>query len=122
MLNNCGNDQRLIVVEKFAGPVTTADAVAIDDLPVDPLKHGFLKIDVDGAEMAVLEGARTILDRGIVDVLVETHAAALERECVSFLTARGYACTIIPNAWWRAIVPEQRPIDHNRWLWATKSR
>src|SRR5262245_5449646 len=61
-LNQCDNDPRLVVVEKLAGPVTTDDSIAIDDLPLDPLKRGFLKVDVDGAEMAVLEGAKTVLD------------------------------------------------------------
>lgn len=119
-LNNCENDHRLMVVEKLAGPASSDDCVAIDDLPLDPRQRGFLKIDVDGAEMEVLEGAKTVLDRGPVDVLVETHSAALERECVAFLSGRHYDCTIITNAWWRAILPEQRPIEHNRWLWATR--
>jgi hypothetical protein len=120
-LNQCGDDPRLVVVEKFAGPVTTGDSIAIDDLPLDPLKRGFLKVDVDGAEIAVLEGAKTLLDHGAVDVLVETHSAALERECIDFLSNRRYSCTVIANAWWRAIIPEQRPLAHNRWLWAAKA-
>lgn len=120
VLNDCADDHRLVVLAKLAGPATSGDSLAIDDLPLDPLMRGFLKIDVDGAEMAVLEGAKTVLDRSVVDVLIETHSAALERECVSFLSARQYDCRVITNAWWRAIIPEQRPIEHNRWLWATK--
>ena len=119
-LNKYENDRRLMVVEKLAGPATSNGCLAIDDLPLDRRERGFLKIDVDGAEVAVLEGAKTILDRGLVDVLVETHSAALERECIAFLSGRGYDCTVINNAWWRVILPEQRPIEHNRWLWATK--
>jgi hypothetical protein len=120
-LNHCANDRRLIVVAKLAGPATTNESVAIDDLPLDREKRGFLKVDVDGAEMVVLEGAKGVLAEGIVDVLIETHSAALERQCVAFLSDRRYACTVIRNAWWRAILPEQRPIAHNRWLWATKA-
>jgi methyltransferase FkbM-like protein len=120
-LNHYADDQRLVILTKFAGPKTTNDSVAIDDLPVDALKRGFLKIDVDGAELAVLEGAGKTLDRGLVDVLIETHSAALEQQCLTFLAGHGYASKVIPNAWWRAIVPEQRPIEHNRWLWATRA-
>jgi hypothetical protein len=80
-----------------------------------------LKVDVDGAEMLVLEGARKVLSQGDVDVLVETHSAALERQCIEFLSHCRYRCAVIPNAWWRRLIPEQRPIEHNRWLWATRS-
>jgi methyltransferase FkbM-like protein len=120
-LNHCENDPRLVVIQKFAAPATSDDSIAIDDLPLDPHKRGFLKVDVDGAEMAVLEGATTLLARGAIDVLVETHSAALERECIASLSERRYACTVIANAWWRRIIPEQRPIEHNRWLWATRA-
>jgi len=34
---------------------------------------------------------------------------------------RRLVCQIIKDAWWRVIVPEMRPIEHNRWLWATKN-
>jgi hypothetical protein len=120
-LNDCGADRRLVILTKFAGPATSDDSVAIDDLPLDPGKRGFLKIDVDGAEMAVLEGARKTLTQGLVDVLVETHSAALEQQCLTFLASHGYATAVIANAWWRTFIPEQRPIAHNRWLWATRS-
>lgn len=116
--NGCSDDGRLVIVEKLAGRADQAGCVALDDLPIDRTKRGFVKIDVDGAEMAVLEGAQTLLQTAIVDLLVETHSHDLEREAIDFLSGRGYACTVIANAWWRAIVPEQRPIPHNRWLWA----
>jgi hypothetical protein len=120
-LNHCADDSRLIIVDKLAGTTTADDSLAIDDLPIDLLRRGFLKVDVDGAEMLVLEGARKVLSQGDVDVLVETHSAALERQCIEFLSHCRYRCAVIPNAWWRRLIPEQRPIEHNRWLWATRS-
>jgi hypothetical protein len=36
------------------------------------------------------------------------------------LTAQGFQLEVVPNAWWRVILPEMRPIEHNRWLAAWK--
>ena len=116
--NGCSDDNRLVVVEKLAGRADEAGCVALDDLPIDRAKRGFIKIDVDGAELTVLESAHALLETATIDVLLETHSLDLERRAMAFLSERGYACTVIANAWWRALVPEQRPIQHNRWLWA----
>jgi SAM-dependent methyltransferase len=119
-LNGCTQDRRCQVIDKFAGDVDGPDSVALDSLPIDQTKKGFIKIDVDGAEVAVLRGAARLLQGAVVDLLVEVHSAELEREVIDLLVAHGYGCTVIPNGWWRLVVPEQRPIPHNRWLWAAK--
>ena len=89
----------------------------LDDIAVSP-GRGFIKIDVDGAEMDVFESGRTLLAEHKPMILLETHSAELERQCQAFLEGLGYRCTIIPNAWWRKVIPERRAIDHNRWMWA----
>ena len=43
-----------------------------------------------------------------------------ERDCVAFLQSAGYRMKIISQGWWRAILPENRPSLHNRWLVAWK--
>lgn len=109
------------VVPAFVGAragngTTTLDAVAAAG-SVPPPK--FIKIDVDGGELAVLEGARRLLRDYRPAVFVEVHGLDRERACREFLAARGYAVQVIPNAWWRAIYPEHRlPVVHNRWLLA----
>jgi ribosomal protein L11 methylase PrmA len=78
-----------------------------------PAAVDFAKVDVDGAELNVLHHLLHI-----PAILVETHAPELEHACVELLTANGYHTQIIPNARWRRIYPEHRPISHNRWLYA----
>jgi hypothetical protein len=75
-----------------------------------------IKIDVDGAEAAVLRGAPRLLSRKDVTWVVETHSKMLEEECRGIFQAAGLRSRIVRNAWWRAIVPENRPVPHNRWL------
>lgn len=89
------------------------------DLPLRK-KKVFLKIDVDGWELDILRSAEALLPEAECRFVVETHSAELERDCKAFLEARGFAVTIIPNAWWRALVPERRPIAHNRWFSAVR--
>jgi hypothetical protein len=48
--------------------------------------------------------------------LIETHSLDLERGCIELLAGHGYVTRIIPNAWWRIAVPEQRHGEINRWL------
>jgi precorrin-6B methylase 2 len=121
MLNGLADDRRLVIHQGFAGQNNDAGSTRLDDLPLDPGKPGFLKIDVDGAEVDVLDGAARMLTVGRPDVLVEVHSEQLEADCIVRLRGFGYAVEIIDNAWWRVFVPEQRPIAHNRWLWATKA-
>jgi precorrin-6B methylase 2 len=95
-------------------------AVSLADL-VRPLQGpGFIKIDVDGAEMDVLDSAGDALDTRDVAMLIETHSAELEAACIGWLAARGFQTSIIDNAWWRRILPDGRVIAHNRWLAARR--
>lgn len=119
-LNGRENDPRLALHQRPVSINPNPPFVALDAIGLEAGRRGFLKIDVDGQEMHVLQSGETLLSKGHVDVLVETHSPSLEGECMNFLSERGYACSIIPNAWWRLIVPEARPLPHNRWLAATK--
>ena len=78
-----------------------------------------VKMDVEGAEAAVLKGASRLLSLPDVRWIVEVHSAALEEECVKILKNAGYRVQVIPNAWWRLLVPE-KSFGHNRWLAAIK--
>jgi hypothetical protein len=93
----------------------------LDDLEVPRALPGFIKLDADFAELDILKSGEGLLREARPFLLVETHSIALERDCSDFLSNLGYAITIIPNAWWRIFLPEQRPISHNRWLWARPS-
>jgi FkbM family methyltransferase len=74
-------------------PVSTLDAFAFDDV-------GFIKIDVEGSDMEVIEGGRlTILrDRPnlLVELMVTTYADPLA--CIERITSElGYAAQIMLN-------------------------
>ncbi|UPK33939.1 hypothetical protein IVB18_38110 [Bradyrhizobium sp. 186] len=88
---------------------------------VRPLRgRGFIKIDVDGAEMEVLDSAGDCLDEINVAILIETHSEQLEADCIAWLLKRNYKTSTIKNAWWRRILPDGRTIAHNRWLSAIR--
>jgi hypothetical protein len=72
--------------------------------------------------MDVLRSGECLLGSAVVDLLIETHSADLEHECLEWLAGRGYNCEVIRNAPWRVLIPEARAIAHNRWLWATNTK
>jgi len=40
--------------------------------------------------------------------------------CLRSLTEAGYVVRVVHDAWWRVVLPEQRPSTHNRWLVARR--
>jgi hypothetical protein len=75
------------------------------------LRPGFVKIDVDGHELAVLESAREVL-AGRPNLIVETHSAELEEEVNALLSAAGFELRIVDQRRW---LKDFRPIERNRW-------
>jgi len=103
---------------KFVAPAERQDAgscLLSRDLPLAGRRVLF-KIDVDGWELDVLKSAEALFPGTECRFIVETHSLALEQACAAYLTAHGFQVRIIPNAWWRRLIPEQRPISHNRWF------
>jgi hypothetical protein len=88
---------------------------ALDDLVRSgELFHpDFIKIDVEGAEPRVLAGARKILTTRRPHLIIETHSAALEAECIALLSEVGYTPFVVDQRRW---LRERRPAEHNRWL------
>jgi precorrin-6B methylase 2 len=117
--NSIGLD-RVEVLAKFVGTKTDTDCIEIDQLGLSHSVRGLIKIDVDGSELDVLQSGKKLFSQGNVEVLVETHSLKLEQSCIEWLQGHGYTCKIIKNAWWRGVIPEQRPIPHNRWFFAAR--
>jgi hypothetical protein len=115
-LNGLHGDPRLTCVNRFVGDRDDEGSCTLDSFAAELDGPCVIKIDVDGGELAVLKGAGRWLGRRDVSWIIETHAAELERECEAMLKAAGLTTRIVKNAWWRAFVPELRPIPHNRWL------
>jgi hypothetical protein len=114
-MNRLRHDLRLVLSPSAIGR----------DNPLDSLSRSIempclIKMDVDGAEAEILEGARSLNTSRGIRWLIETHSKRLERDCVRILETSGFHTTIIPNAWWRVLLPEQRVSEQNRWLAAWK--
>lgn len=62
------------------------DVVGEDDLP----EPDFIKIDVEGGEMDVLQGARGLLERARPRLLVGIHGPAMRESCMALLDELGY--------------------------------
>ncbi len=116
LLNEVPVQDRFVLASHFVGRAPSENTRTLDEL-FDQLEAPvFLKIDVDGPEWEILQGATRLLKQKDVRLVIETHAPELEDACKDFLEALGYRTHIIPNAWWRFLIPEERPIPHNRWL------
>jgi FkbM family methyltransferase len=92
------------------GPQIPDDWVhqTVETLPLDAFDlHdvGFVKIDVEGHELAVLRGAETLLSTQHPNLLVEieeAHGSAEHMdEVMSFLTNLGYQATFLSKGGWR---------------------
>ena len=104
------------IIDQYLG--SQENQIPLDLLEVPRDKRGFIKLDADFAELNILHSGERLLVEAKPYLLIETHSAELEHDCVCYLEKLGYQTKIVPNAWWRMIIPEQRPLDHNRWLWA----
>lgn len=119
-LNGFLDDARLVISDKFVGSEESADSCSLDSLAGRIAPPCLIKIDVDGPELTILEGAKALLGRPEMRLIVETHSQDLEDACLKLLKQFEYDAHVVPNAWWRKVIPEQRPIPHNRWLVASR--
>jgi tRNA1(Val) A37 N6-methylase TrmN6 len=118
-LNGIGSSERVEISGKWVGDRNTDSEVALDAIAPLVQTPCFIKMDVEQAEERVLRGATEINSMDDVRWLIETHSQELETSCIDILTKHGFTVKIIPNAWWRVILPECRG-GHNRWLVAWK--
>ena len=110
---NPGEAARIEVVE---GAVGREPPGRLDDAVESLFAPGFVKVDVDGAEVDVLAGASRMLETVRPALVVETHAADLERACAEILRGHRYGVRVVDQ---RRVLRDHRPIPHNRWLIAT---
>ena len=73
----------------------------------------FLKMDVEGAELTVLQGAATTLRTHRPSIVAETHGHDVEAGVAELLLAAGYGVRIVSQRRW---LREGRPLEGNRWL------
>jgi len=115
---NLNQKSQYQIIGKFCG--MDDDFIKLDDLKINKATNIFVKIDVECGELDVLKSANNLLKQKACSLLVETHSLQLEKDCINYLNKVGYDCKIIKNAWWRLFVPETRPVEHCRWIYADK--
>lgn len=72
---------------EYLVPATSLDAfIASNDIP----KPDLVKMDVEGAEASVLEGASALLSSGLAVWLIALHGEAPKRDCFRLLRAYEY--------------------------------
>ncbi|MBD0370041.1 MAG: FkbM family methyltransferase [Pyrinomonadaceae bacterium] len=103
-------ERRLVGLDK--------EGISIAELVKDLPHPVLLKVDIDGGEFELLQSAERCDRLHELRWLIETHSPELEKQCVAWLQSHGYRTEIIYNARWRVLLPEERPIEHNRWLLA----
>ena len=101
--------------------VGSPGAQDLEKLVKDVPEPVLLKIDVEGAELDVLKSGQGCLTQRDLMLIIETHSAELERDCLEFLRGLGYECRVQKKGWYRKIVPELRHLPHNRWLIAQRA-
>ncbi len=107
----------------FVSDETAGNHVSIDTFVQDHRLQSrklFFKIDVDGGEEDVLKGMQATMGNCSCVFIIETHSIELEENCQGILQHQGYVVKVIPNAWWRIFIKENRPIPHNRWMYVYK--
>lgn len=84
------------------GHISATGNVEVDMVSVDTLVDSgrlpaptFMKIDVEGGEMNVLQGALRVLERHRPRMVLATHGDDIDRRCREFLTPLGYTMTDI---------------------------
>jgi hypothetical protein len=115
-LNGLLRSNRLSAHKLFVTDAPAGGRVSLDSMLPNSLGRGFIKVDVDGGEVEVLQGALKLLNNPDVRWLIEIHSQDLETACLTLCRNSGLHTLVIPNAWWRVVLPETRPITHNRWL------
>jgi hypothetical protein len=73
----------------------------------------FIKLDIEGGEVAALRSATRILTERHPALVIEVHSLDLERQAGELLVGFGYRPLIVSQ---RTVFPDLRPTAHNRWL------
>jgi hypothetical protein len=115
-LNGYENDPRLDLVTRPVGAVATGQEVTLDSYLNSIQIPCLVKIDIDGGEVLLLQGARQLLASEGIRWIVEVHSKDLQEQCLEIFRRANYRTVVIRNAWWRNFIPELRPGDLNQWI------
>jgi len=115
----CYSKCHVEIIEKFAGATDSGTSVTLDrsfsERPAFAGLRGLIKIDVEGAEVDVLNGATALLDNPSHDWLIEIHGKELIPEVCRFFVDRGRPILVRSMTPLPIIGAEQRAIE-TYWL------
>ncbi|MEH2006873.1 FkbM family methyltransferase [Nostoc sp.] len=81
----------------FTGHISSQGELQVKTVSLDELidteqilPPNFLKIDIEGAEMLALTGAKSILSKIHPTILLATHGIEVHQQCCQFLNSLGY--------------------------------
>jgi hypothetical protein len=107
------NPYPITAVQALVGASPGDGMVSIDQLAEAHFTPDFIKMDIEGGELAALEGARHILETHRPHMVIEVHSKDLENGCRELLTPYGYTITRVdPRGW----LPEERVDGYNGWI------
>lgn len=101
----------------------TVRSVTLDDFAETAAAPDFIKMDIEGAELSALRGARHLLGRQVPPrLLIEFHGDQLKREGCAMLNDLGYAFrSVSGDIWVHDVLPMERhvlcvPERHRPWV------
>lgn len=81
----------------FQGRLSDSGKIKVRTVGLDALIQSgeievphYIKMDVEGAEVQVLEGAQTLLSKNHPTIFLATHGDDLQRQCCEMLSSLGY--------------------------------
>jgi len=116
-LNGYCQGERITVLDQAVSP----DGLSLERVLAPFTGPVAIKMDIEGGEFEALHSAGHALRRPGIALIVETHSRELEQACVAYVQELGFHTRVIRPAPWRILLPERRPIEHNRWFVAWDS-
>ncbi|MDH3246504.1 MAG: FkbM family methyltransferase [Saprospiraceae bacterium] len=81
----------------FGQGILSVEGTTVDEFTKGNSPPSLLKIDVEGAELKVLEGARKCISEYAPDIILSTHSKKLKEDCRNFLQGLGYTVSELPG-------------------------
>jgi len=83
--------------DSYTGHLFSKDGIKVKTVCIDDLlskgeipSPDLLKIDVEGAELSVLSGAKFMIAKYHPTIFLSTHASELHQQCCNYLKTMGY--------------------------------